>query len=181
MSNLKYFLLLPVVILVVIYFPTNHFFINQYDDSYITYRYAINLAQGNGIVFNIGEKTDSASSFLYTVILSILYLLGLKDLELMGGGIGFVSLYLVCLYVFKIAEYLTSNKAISVFVAVLCGLNGFLSGWTLSGMETLLWTLTVVMSIYFFVTNANAFVTALAVASSVLMRFEGILLILPYV
>src|SRR6185312_9483486 len=39
----------------------------QYDDAYITFRYAHNLATGRGLVFNPGDATDSASSFLYTI------------------------------------------------------------------------------------------------------------------
>jgi len=42
----------------------------QYDDAYITYRYAVNLAEGRGFVFNTYERVNSASSFLYTVLLA---------------------------------------------------------------------------------------------------------------
>ena len=34
---------------------------DQYDDSYITYRYAANWAEGRGLVFNRNERTRGGS------------------------------------------------------------------------------------------------------------------------
>jgi arabinofuranosyltransferase len=181
MIYLKFALfIIPTLVLIVIYFPTNHFFANQYDDSYITYRYAVNLAEGHGIVFNIGERTDAASSFLYTVVLSIGHIMGMRNLELLSGMLGLISLGLICVLVFLIAERLTQNKVISSFVALACGLNGFLTGWALSGMETLPWTLAVVFTIYLLIIDARPLIISLAIASAALMRFEGIFLIIPF-
>lgn len=178
---LRYFLLsFPVLVLLAIYAPTEYFFSNQYDDSYITYRYAINLAEGHGLVFNVGERTDSASSFLYALALSVSWLFGFKNLELVGGVIGITSLGIICVYVYRLAFYLTLNHAAALFAAVACGLNGFLSGWALSGMETLPWSAAVLIAIYLMVTNANYIFVASAIAIAAFMRFEGIFLVVPY-
>ena len=40
------------------------------DDPYITYRYADNLAGGDGLVFNHGERVQGFSSPLYTLLMS---------------------------------------------------------------------------------------------------------------
>jgi len=40
------------------------------DDSYITYRYALNLLQGHGLVFNPGEFVLSTTTPLYTLLLA---------------------------------------------------------------------------------------------------------------
>jgi len=45
---------------------------DQYDDSYITYRCAVNLADGRGLAFNAGERTSCASSLLYAALLAAL-------------------------------------------------------------------------------------------------------------
>lgn len=42
-----------------------------YDDPFITFRYAENLALGNGLVFNIGEKVLSTTTPLFTLILAL--------------------------------------------------------------------------------------------------------------
>lgn len=45
-----------------------------YDDPYITYRYAQNLAAGQGFVYNLDERTLSTTTPLYALLLSVLSL-----------------------------------------------------------------------------------------------------------
>jgi hypothetical protein len=40
------------------------------DDAYISYRYAGNLASGNGLVFNPGERVEGYSNFLYVLLIA---------------------------------------------------------------------------------------------------------------
>ncbi len=49
------------------------------DDAFITYRYADNLARGNGFVYNIGERVQGTSSPLFTLMLAGVALLGGHD------------------------------------------------------------------------------------------------------
>jgi hypothetical protein len=44
------------------------------DDAFITYRYARNLAEGHGFVYNLSEKVQGASSPLYIVLLALVSL-----------------------------------------------------------------------------------------------------------
>jgi arabinofuranosyltransferase len=39
------------------------------DDAYISFRYAAHLAAGDGLVFNVGERVEGYSNFLWTLIL----------------------------------------------------------------------------------------------------------------
>ena len=48
----------------------------QVDDAYIVYRYARNLAHGNGFVFNVGERVEGVTCFLWTVLLSLFSVAG---------------------------------------------------------------------------------------------------------
>ena len=41
------------------------------DDAFITFRYARNLAEGAGLVFNAGERVEGYSNFLWTVWLAV--------------------------------------------------------------------------------------------------------------
>lgn len=45
---------------------------NAYDDAYITYRYAWNLASGNGFVYNVGDRFLGTTAPLYGVLLGVL-------------------------------------------------------------------------------------------------------------
>ena len=47
------------------------------DDAYISFRYARNLAQGNGLVFNAGERVEGYTNFLWTVLFTPAELVGL--------------------------------------------------------------------------------------------------------
>jgi hypothetical protein len=48
-----------------------------FEDAYITYRYASNVAQGHGFVFNPGERVFGTTTPLYTLLLALLAWLGL--------------------------------------------------------------------------------------------------------
>ncbi len=48
----------------------------MFDDAYITYRYAKNLAHGMGLVFNPGERVEGYSNFLWTLMMSVVVLAG---------------------------------------------------------------------------------------------------------
>ena len=50
------------------------------DDAYITFRYARNLAEGLGFVYNPGQPVLGTTTPLYTVLMSLAWLLGLRDL-----------------------------------------------------------------------------------------------------
>ncbi len=42
-----------------------------HDDAYITYRVADQSARGQGLVYNVGERVEASSCFLFTVLLSL--------------------------------------------------------------------------------------------------------------
>jgi hypothetical protein len=42
-----------------------------HDDAYISYRYARNLVDGHGLVFNPGERVEGYSNFLYTCLIAL--------------------------------------------------------------------------------------------------------------
>ena len=37
------------------------------DDAFISFRYAANLVEGNGLVFNAGERVEACSNFAWTL------------------------------------------------------------------------------------------------------------------
>ncbi len=74
----------------------------QQDDSYIFYSYAKNIADGDGYVFNIGERVNATTSPLYTLLLALIYkvfsFLPFMTLPLIGRIIGGVSLFFLCYF-----------------------------------------------------------------------------------
>jgi len=44
-------------------------YIELVDDAYISFRYAHNLAEGQGLVFNVGEYVEGYTSLLWTLLM----------------------------------------------------------------------------------------------------------------
>jgi hypothetical protein len=105
------------------------------DDSFITYRYARNLAQGVGLVYNPGETVLSTTAPLYAILLAGLSLI-VPDFHVLGSLIGVVSIVVGGWMVSRLAErYLSSG------LRLWAGLVYVLSSplWLALGMETALW------------------------------------------
>lgn len=70
-----------------------------FDDPYITYRYAENLASGHGFVYNPGEQVLSTTAPLYALLLAPFAALGLhlpyvsNTIACLGFGLGGLALY----------------------------------------------------------------------------------------
>lgn len=64
-----------------------------FDDPFITYRYAANIASGQGFVYNSGEQVLSTTTPLYAMLLALGALAHL-DIPLLSMGIGCTSLAL---------------------------------------------------------------------------------------
>jgi len=67
------------------------FFRLRMDDSYITYRYARNLADGVGPVWNPGEHVEGYTSFLWMLLLALMHLAGI-DIEFAALLLGIGSM-----------------------------------------------------------------------------------------
>lgn len=59
-----------------------HYVNLTFDDAFISFRYAENLARGEGLVFNPGERVEGYSNFLWTVLLTLPIWLGVDRFEL---------------------------------------------------------------------------------------------------
>ncbi len=149
---------------------------NHYDDSYITYRYAVNLANGNGFVFNSYEKVNSASSFLYTLLLASIYKLGIYNMEIIASIIGLLSgTMLIFLLTLLTCSYVKNSFVAFVFLLPLT-IAGSITGWTVSGMETIFFIALIVLFLYLYASDkiiASLFVLSLCL----ICRFEAVLLL----
>lgn len=173
---------LPVFLILTLYGRSGVLFENQYDDAYITYRYAVNFATEKGLVFNLGEKTNAASSLLFTSLLSFLYKIGLTNLEMLSVIINIFSAIGICFFVYKSVLFLTKNSFLGFFLSFITILHGFISGWTISGMETIFFTMLVSAFIYqyYFQKKSNELKLTFTMIFILLTRMEGILLLITW-
>jgi len=70
------------------------------DDAFISYRYAENLFNGNGLVFNPGEAVEGYSNFLYTLMMVPGFFLGYEHVYLFSLTIN-TMLLVACCFVFQ--------------------------------------------------------------------------------
>lgn len=156
-----------------------HYDVTQ-DDAYINYRYAINYLEGHGLVYNIGERVEGYTNFLWTLWIVLAGLAGC-DLILTGRilGISF-GLANILLIFFASREWLQAkSKNDAVFISGLCTflLGAFYSYayWAGAGLETAAFTLALTLFVLAYSKGSSLAVPTAVI--SVLLRPEGMLLI----
>jgi arabinofuranosyltransferase len=108
------------------------------DDAFISFRYARNLARGEGLVFNPGERVEGYTSFLEIVVLAAAHRLGA---ELVGAGraLSLVSGAAAVLLAWMLARRgLRRWPPLALFSAGLVAANPYVAAWAGAGLETTL-------------------------------------------
>lgn len=151
------------------------------DDTYIHFQYARQMASGELYVYNPGDKpTSGATSFLYSPLLALGYLLGFHSLQLGYWAVGLGALFhllsagLIYRMVqgFHLANERSATRSIAVMLAVAYLLAGPFVWAAFSGMETLLMTVCALASLEAYSRQQEGRSIALAFISA-LARPEG--------
>ena len=104
------------------------------DDAFISYRYAQNLANGRGLVFNPGERVEGYTNFLWTVIQAIPEKLGWNT-PLFGEILGLVVLVATVAVVLRLARAIMRDETRAVFAVLVLLANMTFIGYGTSGLE----------------------------------------------
>lgn len=145
----------------------------QRDDALIYYRYISNVLNGDGLVYNAGEKINAMTSPLYAYIsIPSAYVVG--DIHLSQSILGGLFLFLAAFVVMMIFRK-QEMTVYGVMAAILIVSTPYY--YLAFGMETMLFLFLVFLTIYLFMDNRFLL---LGLASGLLMltRGEGILLVL---
>jgi hypothetical protein len=108
------------------------------DDSFITFRYVRNLVEGHGLVWNVGERVEGYTTFLWTVLLAIPGVLGL-DLESSARALGIASGLAMLFLAWRLSVRVSSPSAspvLPLIAVALTAANSAIAYWSVSGMET---------------------------------------------
>jgi hypothetical protein len=112
-----------------------------FDDAYITFRYAANLARGDGFTWNPPERVLGVTTPLFTLMLAGGARLGI-DIEDAALILGLAGHALLCLLVFAAVPMLVPGwpKPVSVWLrtaaALACALHPHMAFTAVGGMET---------------------------------------------
>jgi len=105
------------------------------DDAYIFLRYARNLASGHGLVWNVGERVEGYTSFLYTVLMAVPYRVGV-DAVAAGSVVGIAFFVGSLLAVFATARHVFGSAGAAMLAVTLLGTNYTFSIFATGGLET---------------------------------------------
>lgn len=141
-----------------------------YDDPYITYRYASNLLNGNGFVYNVGQRTLSTTAPLYAILLA-----GLgwawPDLPSLGNALSALSLVLSALILYAWAQG-RGEKATGMLAGLLLCLWPLL--FLTFGAETLLSTTLILGGLWAY-DRSRTGLSAVVLALAAMVRPDGVI------
>ncbi|MFM7069588.1 MAG: hypothetical protein ACKOYM_09030, partial [Actinomycetes bacterium] len=113
------------------------------DDGFITFRYARNLARGNGLVFNVGERVEGYTNFLWTALMAVPEKFGWSS-PVFAQVVGIVLMVATVLVVLRFAGRLFGSRAMGCLVALVTVANMSFLTYATGGLETMLQTFLVV-------------------------------------
>jgi arabinofuranosyltransferase len=127
------------------------------DDTYIFLRYARNFADGNGLVFNPGERVEGYTSPLWTFLLAVPAALGI-DLELsaamLSAAFGFGT---VLLLMWTAHKWIAPRYSLLALLAPLALVsNPAFHYWIWSGMDTAIFSFLFLLAFHLFVSRRSS-------------------------
>jgi arabinofuranosyltransferase len=149
------------------------------DDTYITLRYSRNLATGQGLVFNPGERVEGYTNFLWVVILAGLMKLGLNGVvaaRYVGLAFAAGTLALTGLFPYLIEG---RPRPLDWAAALLLSLNGSFAVWAGAGLENGMFGFMVMSGVTLFLRRVGpasakrGLIWGLCFAAAYLLRPDG--------
>ena len=116
------------------------------EDAYITFRYARNLAEGHGLVWNPGEDpVEGSTEFLWVMLMAGISKIGL-GIETVAGILNIFFAGIGVILVGLTAYYLSRRQALAVFFAAGAFAVGPISYYVRAGFATALFTLLITIA-----------------------------------
>jgi arabinofuranosyltransferase len=153
------------------------------DDSFISFRYADNLAHGYGPVYNIGERVEGYTSFLWVVLLGAGKRLGCDTVilsQVLSSVFAGLTLLLLA-FSHRIISSIT--RPVAAMAVLFVGTCALFTSWLASGMEVNLFTFLALVTIVLYradMVNWSQVVrmalAGLAAGLAMMTRPEGVLI-----
>jgi hypothetical protein len=111
------------------------------DDAYITFRYARNLAEGNGLVFNLGQLVLGTSTPLYAVLLApAARIFGSGAIPHIAFWVNTAADALLILVLYRVCARLQLSAVLAMAATCIQALAPLAIRYSIGGMETSLVT-----------------------------------------
>ena len=150
------------------------------DDAYITFRYVANYLNGDGLVFNIGERIEGFTNFGWTIYLLLWGSLGFDYIAIAAySGLIFGGLSLFLIFIIARDLFGPDDRWFSLLALFLVAINFSFAYWSPAGLETAAFTFLTLLSVRLYLKRNWLLAAVLALA--VWVRPEGALLAIIFV
>ena len=143
------------------------------DDAYITFRYARNLAQGKGFVYNDNEWVLGTSTPLYTILLALISNISKFDIVELNKIISVISVWLSAGLLFEIRKSVADRLAF--FLVLIYITNPLMRNFI--GMESYFLLCFMMLTIWAYQTGKRN-VSGICCGLLILIRYEMVLLLI---
>jgi hypothetical protein len=152
------------------------------DDAYISFRYANHLVHGYGLVYNVGQRVEGYTNFLWTMLSAVPLALGADDPLPFMHVVSLVLWILSYLVLLRLGVKLFHDGIwIAPLALVPLTYHWSFNMWYLSGMETPLVSFLTIATLYLFSRDPQAhpaalFLTSLSAVALTMSRPDGVLI-----
>ncbi|MEK9149668.1 MAG: hypothetical protein AAB267_06450, partial [Candidatus Desantisbacteria bacterium] len=146
------FLAILVILVAHSIFLSSSFYYNAVDDAYISFRYAKNLVDGNGIVYNPGERVEGYTNFLWVIIMALFMRLGISDIAFLSIWLGITISVGTIVILYKLSTLITrESDFFKISAPLFLVVDSSFVFWTVSGLETQLFTFLILTGGYAYI------------------------------
>jgi arabinofuranosyltransferase len=159
-------------------------YVNRFvqDDAFISFRYARNLVEGQGLVWNAGERVEGYTNFIWTMMMAVPLALDL-DVVAFSWALGLLSMVGTLFFTFKLSRMVCRSDAAALLTVLLLGANYSFSAYATGGLETQLQTFLVVAATYTAIVGVASRVrlvaASLLTAAALLTRLDSAVALAP--
>jgi hypothetical protein len=146
------------------------------DDAYITFRYARNLAEGLGLVYNPGEWVLGTTAPLWAILLGAGYRVGLTDLPWLATAVSALCDAASAALLVHLGLRMGWRPVGAALVGLAWALNPMSIAFATGGMETSLFVLLALLALGLAARGSNLALAAGLCGVATLVRPEGALL-----
>jgi len=154
------------------------------DDAFISFRYAYNFVNGEGLVWNAGERVEGYTNFLWTLAMAIPISLDINP-EIFSFCLGIICFIVSIYFTYRLSVVIFDSRNIALLTMFLLGTNYTFSAYATGGLETQLQTSMFVLSVFLLLRSmrtgsweAGSLLTlSLVTSGAVLTRLDSALMV----
>ncbi len=126
------------------------------DDAYITFRYACNIINGLGFVYNPGQRVLGTTTPLYTLLIAGLsFVLRTQNFPPVALWVNALADGLTCVLLVPLGETISGHRRVGIAAALLYAVAAFSVTFAIGGMETSVFVLLLVVTAFLYLRGSG--------------------------